>query len=84
MSAGPEAVLANYDAATTRARQRAAALCFSSCGPPGAISIEPTHSLVPTCCISAVPIWKQTHAIVEKLLPRANCEELRVDLRVLS
>jgi len=29
-------------------------------------------------------IWKQTHAIVEKLLPRANCEELRVDLRVLS
>jgi hypothetical protein len=24
------------------------------------------------------------HAIVEKLLPRANFEELRVDLRVLS
>jgi DNA-binding MarR family transcriptional regulator len=34
--------------------------------------------------VSAVPIWKQTHGIVEKLLPRANCEELRVDLRVLS
>jgi DNA-binding MarR family transcriptional regulator len=34
--------------------------------------------------VAAVPIWKQTHAIVEKLLPRANCEELRVDLRVLS
>src|ERR1700719_2711487 len=33
--------------------------------------------------VAAVPIWKQTHAIVEKLLPRANCEELRVDLRVL-
>ena len=34
--------------------------------------------------IAAVPIWRQTHADVEKLLPRANCEELRVDLRVLS
>jgi DNA-binding MarR family transcriptional regulator len=34
--------------------------------------------------IAAVPIWKQNHAIVEKLLPRANCEELRVDLRLLS
>ena len=34
--------------------------------------------------IAAVPIWQQTHAIVEKLLPRANCEELRADLRVLS
>jgi len=34
--------------------------------------------------VSAAPIWKQTHAIVETLLPRANCEELRVDLRVLS
>ena len=34
--------------------------------------------------IVAVPIWKQTHGIVEKLLPRANCEELRADLRALS
>jgi DNA-binding MarR family transcriptional regulator len=34
--------------------------------------------------IAAVPIWRQTHADVEKLLPRANCEELRADLRVLS
>jgi len=34
--------------------------------------------------IAAVPIWRQTHADVEMLLPRANCEELRVDLRVLS
>ena len=34
--------------------------------------------------VAAVPIWKQTHDIVEKLLPRANCEELRVDLRALS
>ena len=34
--------------------------------------------------IAAVPIWKQTRGIVEKLLPRANCEELRVDLRALS
>jgi hypothetical protein len=34
--------------------------------------------------VAAVPIWKQTHAIVEKLLPRSNCEELHADLRVLS
>ena len=34
--------------------------------------------------VAAVPIWKQTHAIVEERLPRANCEELRADLRVLS
>ena len=34
--------------------------------------------------IAAVPIWKKTHAKVEKLLPRANSEELRADLRVLS
>jgi DNA-binding MarR family transcriptional regulator len=34
--------------------------------------------------VAAVPIWKQTHAIVENLLPRANSEELRVDLRALS
>jgi DNA-binding MarR family transcriptional regulator len=34
--------------------------------------------------VAAVPIWKRTHTIVERLLPRANCEELRVDLRVLS
>ena len=33
--------------------------------------------------VAAVPIWKRTHDIVEKLLPRA-CEELRVDLRALS
>ena len=34
--------------------------------------------------VAAIPIWKQTHATVERLLPRANAEELRVDLRVLS
>ncbi len=34
--------------------------------------------------VTAVPIWKQTHGIVEKLLPRANPEELRIDLRALS
>ena len=34
--------------------------------------------------IAAVPIWRKTHAKVEKLLPRANSQELRVDLRVLS
>ena len=30
--------------------------------------------------VAAVPIWKQTHAVVEKLLPRANFGKLRVDL----
>jgi DNA-binding MarR family transcriptional regulator len=34
--------------------------------------------------VAAVPIWKQTHTIVKNLLPRANGEELRVDLRALS
>jgi DNA-binding MarR family transcriptional regulator len=34
--------------------------------------------------VAAVPIWKQTHAIVENLMPRANSEELRADLRALS
>ena len=34
--------------------------------------------------VAAVPIWKQTHALVENLLARANSEELRVDLRALS
>jgi DNA-binding MarR family transcriptional regulator len=34
--------------------------------------------------VAAVPIWKQTHAVVETLLPRANCAELRADLRALS
>ena len=34
--------------------------------------------------VAAVPIWRQTHAEVEDLLPRANDEELRVDLRALS
>jgi DNA-binding MarR family transcriptional regulator len=34
--------------------------------------------------VAAVPIWRRTHTNVEKLLPRANSEELRVDLRALS
>ena len=34
--------------------------------------------------VAAVPIWKQTHVIVDNLLPRANSEELRLDLRALS
>ena len=37
-----------------------------------------------TLLVAAVPMWKQTHADVEKLLRRVNSEELRVDLRVLS
>src|SRR5213595_275820 len=34
--------------------------------------------------VAAVPIWRQTHAVVEKLLPRASCAELRADLCALS
>jgi DNA-binding MarR family transcriptional regulator len=34
--------------------------------------------------VAALPIWKQTHAEVDDLLPRANSDELRVDLRALS
>ena len=34
--------------------------------------------------VAAVPIWRQIHAVVQELLPRANCEEVRVDLRALS
>jgi DNA-binding MarR family transcriptional regulator len=34
--------------------------------------------------VAATPIWRQTHAIVENFLPRANSDELRVDLRALS
>jgi DNA-binding MarR family transcriptional regulator len=34
--------------------------------------------------VAAVPIWKQTHAEIDGLLPRANSEELRVNLRALT
>jgi DNA-binding MarR family transcriptional regulator len=34
--------------------------------------------------VAAVPIWRQTHAQVDNLLPHANRKELRVDLRALS
>ena len=34
--------------------------------------------------VAAVPIWKQTHTVVETLLPRTNCAELRADLCALS
>ena len=33
---------------------------------------------------SAAPIWKETHAEIERNLPRANAEELRADLRALK
>jgi DNA-binding MarR family transcriptional regulator len=45
------------------------------------LKLTPTGRAV---LIAAVPIWKQTHAIVENLLPRRTSEELRVDLRALS
>jgi hypothetical protein len=32
----------------------------------------------------AVPIWKRTHAKIERLLPRADADALRADLRALA
>ena len=34
--------------------------------------------------ISAVPVWKRTHAATERRLARANPDHLRADLRALS
>jgi DNA-binding MarR family transcriptional regulator len=34
--------------------------------------------------VSAVPIWRDTHAAIDRLLPRADPEELRLDLCALS
>ncbi len=34
--------------------------------------------------VAAVPIWKRTHAALERLLPRGNAEELRAALRAFS
>src|SRR5437588_575704 len=33
---------------------------------------------------SAVPVWRETHAAIDGLLPRAGSDELRADLRALS
>ena len=33
---------------------------------------------------NAIPVWRETHAAVDRLLPHANPEELRIDLRALS
>jgi DNA-binding MarR family transcriptional regulator len=32
----------------------------------------------------AVPVWRRTHAAIERLVPRAGAERLRRDLRALS
>jgi DNA-binding MarR family transcriptional regulator len=34
--------------------------------------------------IAAVPIWKREHAAIERLLPDADADRLRADLRVLA
>jgi DNA-binding MarR family transcriptional regulator len=34
--------------------------------------------------MAAVPIWRETHVAIDGLLPRADPENLRVDLRALS
>jgi DNA-binding MarR family transcriptional regulator len=33
---------------------------------------------------AAVPVWRETHAAIDRLPPRANPKELRTDLRALS
>src|SRR5690349_8880225 len=33
---------------------------------------------------TAVPIWRDTHAAIDRLLPRSDPEDLRADLRALS
>src|SRR5690242_16362048 len=33
---------------------------------------------------AAVPVWRETHAAIDGLLPRCNSEDLRADLRALS
>ena len=33
---------------------------------------------------SAIPVWRETHAAIDRLLPRSDPGELRVDLRALS
>jgi len=33
---------------------------------------------------TAMPVWRRTHAVVEKLLPGADPDHLRADLRALS
>lgn len=33
---------------------------------------------------SAVPIWRDTHAAIDGLLPRSDPEDLRIDLRALA
>ena len=33
---------------------------------------------------SAVPVWRDTHADIDGLLPRSNSDDLREDLRALS
>jgi len=34
--------------------------------------------------VTAVPIWRDTHAALDGLLPRSDPEDLRIDLRALS
>ena len=34
--------------------------------------------------VAAVPVWKKTHAAIERLLARSSPEELRAALRALS
>jgi DNA-binding MarR family transcriptional regulator len=48
-----------------------------------------THRLTLTLAgwallIAAVPVWEQTHAAIERVLPHPNPDNLRADLRALS
>lgn len=37
-----------------------------------------------TLLAAAVPVWRETHAAIDSLLPRCHPEHLRADLRALS
>jgi DNA-binding MarR family transcriptional regulator len=37
-----------------------------------------------TLLVAAVPVWKRTHAGIDRLLPRADPDALRADLKALS
>jgi DNA-binding MarR family transcriptional regulator len=45
------------------------------------LALTPTGSAL---LVAAVPVWRQTHAEIDGLLPGSNGDRLRADLRALS
>jgi len=37
-----------------------------------------------TLLAAALPVWRRTHAVVDRLLPAADADRLRADLHALS